>query len=252
MNTSKLGRLAGKVAIVTGGASGIGEATCRLFAQEGASVMVADLAADGAARLAAEINAAGGTADSQMLDVSKEAAVIALMRHVEERFGRLDVVVNSAGIALRKTDVDTTEEEWDKVMNVNVKGTFLMTKHAVPEMNKVGGGAIVNIASIAANVGWAGWAAYCASKGAVRALTKASATAHAGAGIRVNSINPGTVRTPINAEALREGAARFANGTPLGRFGEPIDIANCCLFLACDESAFIVGEEIRADGGLFA
>ncbi|MGB3501632.1 MAG: SDR family oxidoreductase [Mesorhizobium sp.] len=252
MSTVRTGRLAGKVAIVTGGASGIGEATCKRFAEEGAAIMVADLAADAAAKLAAEIAASGGQADSHQLDVSSEAAVIELMKHVNERFGRLDVVVNSAGIAHRKPEVETTEEEWDRVMNVNVKGTFLMTKHAVPEMKKAGGGAIVNIASIAANVGWAGWAAYCASKGAVRSLTMASATAHAGEGIRVNSINPGTVHTPINAEAFREGAERFKRTTPLGRFGQPIDIANCCLFLACDESAFIVGEEIRADGGLFS
>jgi NAD(P)-dependent dehydrogenase (short-subunit alcohol dehydrogenase family) len=248
----RVGRLVGKVAIVTGGASGIGEATARLFASHGARVVIADISAERSLAVATAIKNVGGRALARQTDITDESSVVALMDQTEATFGRLDVLVNSAGISLSKLDVDTSVEEWDHVMAINVKGTFLTTKHAVPLMKKVRGGSIINIASIAANVGWAGFAAYCASKGAVRALTKASAIAHGRDGVRVNSVHPGVTRTPMTEASLNQKVGRYGDGPPLGRFGEAIDIANCCLFLASDESAFVHGAELIADGGTIA
>lgn len=245
-NATSARRLEGKVAIITGGASGIGEATVQLFRMHGAHVVAADIAPN---EVAAEQD---GLLYAMKVDVTDESSVKSLMERTEATFGRIDILVNCAGIALGKTDVDTTVEEWNRVMSINVTGTFLTTKHAVPVMKRNGGGSIVNIASVASHVGWAGYAAYCASKGAVRALTKASAIAHGREGVRVNSVHPGVTRTPMTEESLRNKAERYGDGPPLGRFGEAIDIANCCLFLASDEAGFVHGAELIADGGTIA
>lgn len=246
------GRLNGKVAIVTGGASGIGEATSRLFVEHGAMVMIADLSRDRLDLIASDFAPDLGTVQTFATDVTNEASVASMVEETVRQFGRIDILVNSAGVVIKKSEVDTTLEEWNHVMAVNVTGTFLTTKHAVPKMKLTGGGSIVNIASVAANIGWSGFAAYCASKGAVRSLTKASAIAHGKDGIRVNSVHPGVTRTPMTEAALSENVERYGSGTPLGRFGEAIDIANCCLFLASEESRYVHGSELIADGGTIA
>ena len=251
-HTLQVQRLLGKVAIVTGGASGIGEATCILFARHGAKVVLADLSEERAGQVAKRIRQEGGTALAFKTDVTQEGDIRELVDRVCSEFGRIDVLVNSAGIALSKPEVDTSLLEWNTVMAINATGTFLMCRHVIPHMSKGGGGSIVNIASVAANVGWAGFGAYCASKGAVRAFTKATAVAHGRAGIRANSVHPGVTETPMTAESIAASASRYEGTTQIGRFGQPIDIANCCLFLASDESAYVTGSELIVDGGTLA
>ncbi|MGB3501621.1 MAG: glucose 1-dehydrogenase [Mesorhizobium sp.] len=246
------GRVTGKVAIITGGASGIGEATCQLFAREGAKVVVADLSVERAEAVAQGIVKAGGDALAWQTNVAEESSVKALVEAAHSRFGRIDVLVNSAGVALPKIDLETSVEEWDRVMSINVRGTFLTTKYVVPIMRDAGGGAIVNLASVAGNVGWAGLGCYSASKGAVRAFTRASAVAHAADRIRINCVNPGITRTAINEELFQQDLQRFRTPPPVGRFGKPMDIAHCCLFLASDEAGFVHGTELIADGGAIA
>ena len=245
-------RLLGKVAIVTGGASGIGEATALLFARHGAKVVIADVSEDRANDVARRVREEAGTALAFKTDVTHEGNVIDLVDCARRAFGRIDVLVNSAGIALSKLEVDTSQEEWNTVMAINATGTFLVSKHAIPHMKEGGGGSIVNIASVAANVGWAGFGAYCASKGAVRAFTKATAVAHGRDGIRANSVHPGVTETPMTAAAIAASAGRYENTAQIGRFGQPIDIANCCLFLASDESSYVTGSELIVDGGTLA
>lgn len=174
------------------------------------------------------------------------------------RFGRLDILINNAAVESAKAEVDTTEEEWDHIMNVNVKGVFLATKYALPQMKKNGGGSIVNISSAYAMIGTKGFAAYHASKGAVRTFTKATAVAHAAEGIRANSIHPGAVDTPLLREAIngtpdpKATEAAFTLGQPIGRLGRPEEIAYGCLYLASDESKFCIGAELSIDGGMVA
>lgn len=251
-NTIQAQRLLGKVAIITGGASGIGEATAMLFAQHGAKVVVADLSEARAEDVVKRIGQQSGTAIAFKTDVTNEASIAGLVARACAEFGRIDVLVNSAGVAMSKLEVETSLEEWNTVMAINSTGTFLVSKHVIPHMKQSGGGSIVNIASIAANVGWAGFGAYCASKGAVRAFTKATAVGHGREGIRANSVHPGVTETPMTAEALAASAGRYEGTTQIGRFGQPIDIANCCLFLASDESAYVTGSELIVDGGTLA
>lgn len=246
------GRLQGKVAVVTGAGSGIGRATALLFAREGADLVAVDLDGDSAERVAAEIRAAGGAARAVAADVAEEAAVRALIAGVAAREGRLDVLVNHAGIGFPGTVVETTEADWDRLMAVNVKGVFLGCKHAIPLMERQGGGAIVNTASAVARVGIRNRAAYGASKGAVAALTQAMALDHVAAGIRINCVCPGTIQTPYiegimarSAEARAELEARQA----MGRLGTAEEIAQAILFLASEESSFCTGSLLLADGG---
>jgi cyclopentanol dehydrogenase len=245
MSGKAAGRVADKVAIVTGGASGIGAAICRLFAREGAHVMVADLQSDNGVSLAEEIRKSGGSAEFVRADVSRGGDVDAMVAATVSRFGRLDILVANAGIENTKREVDTSEEEWDQIMDVNAKGVFLCSKYAIPEMKKNGGGS-------------AGYAAYHATKGAVRTFTKGTAIAHAREGIRANSIHPGAIDTPLlqsvfasmpDPEAAR---ARYVKMEPVGRLGRPEDIAFGALYLASDESAFVTGIELVIDGGLIA
>lgn len=252
------GRLSGKVSIVTGGASGIGEATCLLFAREGATVIVVDIQSDKGQALAARIHEGGGKAEFLHCDMAVHAQVKAMIEYAGNTYGRLDVLVNNAAVESPLAEVDTTEEEYDRIMDVNVKGVFLATKYAVPLMKRNGGGSIVNISSAYGMIGSPGFAAYHASKGAVRLLTKSTAVTHARDGVRANSIHPGAVDTPLLREAINTNPdpQRFettvANMQPIGRLGRPEEIAYGCLYLASDESKFCVGSELSIDGGMVA
>lgn len=256
--TESSGRLKNKVAIVTGGASGIGEATCKLFAQEGAQVIVADIQPEKGEAVAAQIVKDGGSAEFLRCDMGVMTDIKAMFDHVAARYGRLDTLVNNAAVESPLPEVDTSEEVYDRIMNINVKGVFFATKHAVPLMKKNGGGSIINISSAYGIIGSPGFGAYHASKGAVRTLTKGTAIAHARDGIRANSIHPGAIKTPLILEAIKhhadpEGFEKAVVGsTPIGRWGQPIEIAYGCLFLASDESKFCIGAEFCIDGGLVA
>lgn len=249
------GRLQGKVALITGGSSGIGEATARLFAREGAKVVIADTQVEKGQQVASAIRAEGGEAAFVQADVSLDADAKQMVGFTVARHGRLDVLFNNAGIESPKPEVETSESEWDRVMAVNAKGVFLGTKHAIEAMRRSGGGSIINTSSIFGLVGSPGFAAYHASKGAVRLFTKSTALAHAKDNIRANSIHPGVIETPMLAEVIASEpdaeAARteWMKGEPLGRFGRPEDIAFGALYLASDESSFVTGTELVIDGG---
>ena len=247
-------RLEGKVALVTGGASGIGAETSRLFAREGAKVAITDLNDDGGRAVAAEI---GDAAFYARLDTRNEAEWQTVVEQSDDTYGRLDILVNAAGVPGRRTDGGSTRideqelEDWNRVMDVNSTGIFLGMKTVIPEMRKAGGGSIVNISSIYGLVGSPNSAAYHASKGAVRLATKSAALQYAAENIRVNSVHPGIVTTGMNREINEDpvlSVPRLA-ATPMGRFGQPIDIANGCLFLASDESGWMTGAELVIDGG---
>ena len=251
-------RLKGKVCIVTGGGSGIGRATCLLFAKEGASVVVADKRQEAAEAVAAEGAAAGATMLPTMMDVSRDDDAQRVVHQTVDAFGRLDVLVNNAGYGFAGTVVDTDEEAWDDLMAVNVRGVYLCSKHAIPAMAKNGGGAIVNTASVVAAVGIRNRAAYCASKGAVAALTRAIAIDHVAEGIRCNAVAPGTIDTPYFDEILRKSPVAADSRKALearqllGRLGTPEEIAAGILFLASDESRFATGTILTIDGGMTA
>ncbi len=245
-------RLEGKVALISGGARGMGAAEARLFAREGASVVIGDLLEEEGRRVEAQIGEAGGQALFLRLDVTSESGWINAVAAAVSRFGKLDVLVNNAGVGGDGGIVEeTTVEGWDRVMDINAKGVFLGTKAAIPEMRRAGGGSFINISSIYGLVGSGGASAYHASKGAVRLLTKSTAIQYAGEGIRVNSVHPGIIDTPMTAASLAdpESNRRWLAGTPLGRRGEPDDVAYGVLFLASDESSFMTGSELVIDGG---
>ena len=248
-------RLQGKVAIITGGARGQGEAEARMFAREGAKVVFGDVLDDAGRRVEAEIAAAGGEAVYVRLDVTDEDAWREAVGTAVSRFGKVDILVNNAGIASWNAGDDASVAEWDRIMEVNAKGVFLGTRAVIPAMRAAGGGSIVNISSISGMVGQTNiHPGYNASKGAVRILTKSTAVQHAAEGIRCNSIHPGPVKTPMterswsNPEWLKATERR----TPLGRYAEPDEIAYGVLFLASDESSFMTGSEMVIDGGMTA
>jgi len=248
-------RLAGKTAIVTGGAGGIGRATSLAFAAEGARVAVVDVAPGAAEAVADEIRAAGGSALALTADGSNEADIERVVADTVAEFGSLDVVFNNAGIIRRTTAVETTAEEWDRVFGVNVKGIFLMCKHAVPVMAANGGGSIINTGSGWGLKGGAQAISYCASKGAVVNMTRALAIDHGPQGIRVNSVNPGDVNTGMlrdEARQLGQETGSFlaeAADRPLQRMGEPAEIASAVVWLASDESSYVTGSALVVDGG---
>ncbi len=251
-----MNRLKDKVAVVTGGAKGIGHSACRLMAEEGAKVAVCDLDDAAGEAAAAQIRRDGGQAQFWHLDVSSEAQVRSVFTAVMERFGPIEVLVNNAGISgANKPTHEITEEEWDRVQAVNVKGVFLCTKHALPQMKRAGRGSIVNLSSIYGLVGAPDVPPYHASKGAVRLMSKTDALLYAPDGIRVNSIHPGFIWTPMVEQHLQTTpdpvAARQATAEmhPLGHMGEPDDIGWACVYLASDESKFITGTELVVDGG---
>lgn len=248
-------KLAGKSAIVTGGAGGIGSATAKRFAEEGAQVAILDLDKAKAESLAAEITNGGGKAIAIGLDVSDEAQVIAAVQQVVDTFGKIDILFNNAGIARRTTAVETKVEDWDLSFAVNVKSIFLMSKHTIPHMEAQGGGSIVNTGSGWGLKGGAKALPYCATKGAVVNMTRAMAIDHGAANIRVNSVNPGDTDTGM----LREEAKQIgwtenafledAKDRPLKRMGQPSEIAAAVLFLASDEASFVTGAALVVDGG---
>ena len=251
-------RLENKVCIVTGGGSGIGRASCLLFAREGARLVVADKRKAAADAVATECVATGAEAIAVEVDVSQAADAERMISRTLEAFGRLDVLVNNAGYGIAGTVLETDEKAWDDLMAVNVRGVFLCTKFAIPAMKANGGGTIVNTASVVAAVGIRNRAAYCASKGAVAALTRAIAIDHVADGIRCNAVAPGTIDTPYFDEILRKSPDPQAvrKGLEarqlLGRLGTPEEIAAGILFLASDESRFATGTILTIDGGMTA
>ena len=247
-------RVAGKVALVSGAARGIGAATAKLLAQEGAAVVLGDVLETEGRQTAAGIVAAGGQATFMPLDVTSAANWQQVIAAAVAAYGKLDVLVNNAGISGRAAVGETDVETWERVMEINGKGVFLGTKLAIPELRKAGGGSIINISSIYGIVGSETSAAYHASKGAVRIFTKAAAIQYAAEGIRVNSVHPGFVDSPMTAanHALPEVHNLRIRRTPLGRMGTPEDIAAGILYLASDESSFVTGSELVIDGGMTA
>jgi 3(or 17)beta-hydroxysteroid dehydrogenase len=249
-------RVKGKVAIVTGAASGLGKGAASLLAREGARVILTDINTDNGKEAAEEIRRDGGEAVFMKLDVSNENDWCSVIENTLAEFGRLDVLVNNAGVELVKEIADTSLEEWRWLMSINLDGVFLGTKHGIRAMREGGGGSIINISSVAGIVGtFDDTAAYCASKGGVRLLTKAAALECSKAGhdynIRVNSIHPGVIQTPL-VEALLKDAdirERLKDIHPIGFLGEPIDIAYVVLYLASDESRLVTGAEMVIDGG---
>ncbi|MDG0866235.1 SDR family NAD(P)-dependent oxidoreductase [Candidatus Lucifugimonas marina] len=250
-------RLEGKTAIVTGGASGIGEATSRLFVQEGAKVVIADIDYDKGNALEAELNASGEVAVYRKFDVTQESRWIEVVDEMMSKWGRLDIVVNNAGMSGAKgraTVEDTIVENWDTVFAVNSTAIMLGTKTAIPAMRKNGGGSVVNVSSIFGIVGSPAGAAYHASKGAARTFSKAAAVQYAPDNIRVNSVHPGFTDTPMTLDIHSQQEIRDARlaMTPMGRLGLPIDIAFGILYLASDEAGWVTGTELVIDGGEIA
>jgi cyclopentanol dehydrogenase len=244
-------RLRGKVALITGAARGQGAAEARLFAQEGAKVVLADVLDQEGSVVAAEIAEAGGDAVYVHLDVTNEEEWAAAIQSAVSSFGKIDILINNAGIWRRGQVLETSTEQWDSLLGVNAKGVFLGTKAAIPEMRKAGGGSIINISSTAGLVGSRNSAAYSASKGAVRIFTKSTAIQYAAEGIRANSIHPGPIDTDMGDQVWPDSDSREAAvaRTALARIGTAQDIAYGTLYLASDESAFVTGSELVIDGG---
>ena len=252
------GKLNDQVAVVTGAGSGIGRATAALFAREGATVAVVDLVADAAMETAELIAEAGGRALAVKADVSDMTQVGAAFQKVADEYGRVDVLYNNAGVNSSGSVIDASEDDWDRCFAVNAKGTFACSQAAARLMVAAGRGSIINQGSVAAVVGIANFASYCASKGAVVALTRSMSVDLAPRGVRVNAICPGTVYTPLMEPMLTaRGGGDMAAGLaltvakyPIGRLGTPEEIAAVALFLACDDSSFLTGSVITADGGM--
>ena len=254
-----MGRVEGKVAIVTGGALGIGKASSLLLAKEGAQVAITDILDKEGQEVVKEIKKSGGVALFWHLDVSNEKEVQKVFADIHNKFGKIDVLVNNAGIAgVSKPTHEITEEEWDKVMAVNVKGVFFCTKHVIPFMKKTRNGSIINLSSIYGIVSSPDVPPYHASKGAVRIMTKTDAFLYAKDKIRVNSVHPGFIWTPMvetyaksqgNVEEVRK---LLDSLHPIGHVGDPDDIAYGILYLASDESKFVTGSELVIDGGYTA
>jgi cyclopentanol dehydrogenase len=247
-------RVENKVILVTGGAMGMGRSPSELLAAQGAWVFVADMNATEGQNTVDSIRKNGGKADFLQLDVTQEAQWNAALAQITERAGRLDVLVNNAGILILKPIQDTTNEEWDRIFNVNVRGLFIGTRAAVPLMQKAGGGNIINVSSIYGLVGAPGASAYEASKGAVRLFTKSCAVDLAPFNIRVNSVHPGVIETPMTKAVLADPVTRPAmlGPTLLKRPAQPIEVSQAVLFLASDESSFVHGAELVVDGGYTA
>lgn len=243
--------LQGKVALVTGGASGIGRATALRMAEEGARVLVADRDGVGAARVAETIRQAGGEARAQPCDVTEEAEVAAMVRAACDAWGRLDCAFNNAGVAPAEALplADIPPEEWSRVLGVNLTGVFLCLRHQIPAMAAGGGGAIVNTASIAGRIALPKAGAYVAAKHAVIGLTRSAALDHAGQGVRVNAICPGYVETPLASRGIERRREAILARVPLRRIGTVEEIADAVVWLLSDRAGFVTGEALAADGG---
>ncbi len=247
-------RLENKVALISGGARGMGGVEARLFAKEGAKVVIGDIREEEGRQIEAQIAEAGGECLFIFLDVTKEANWVEAVASTVARFGKLDILINNAGIFPMEKVEDTTPESWDQVMDINAKGVFLGTKAAIPAMRQSGGGSIINLSSIAGLVGSSYSSSYNASKGAVRLLTKSTAIQYAKEGIRANSIHPGLIDTLMAADLLADEELRQRRiaSTPLGRIGTAQEVAQGALYLASDESSFVTGSELIIDGGFTA
>ena len=249
-----MGKLDGKVALITGAGSGIGRATALLFAKEGAKVVVADYVPVGGQETVRMIKEAGGEAIFVEADVSKASDVERMVKTAVDAYGRIDILYNNAGITRAAPTAETTEEEWDLVLDINLKGVFLGSKYAIPVMLNQGGGVIINTASIAGISGFRGMSAYCASKAAVILLTKTMALEYGRQNIRVNCICPGVIQTAMTKawnpdETVQQVPPR---GQPVKRGGQPEEIARAALYLASDDSSFVTGAALVVDGGLTA
>jgi cyclopentanol dehydrogenase len=250
-----MGRLDGKVALISGGARGQGAVEGRMFVREGASVVLGDVLDDQGKKVEAEIRANGGKATYVHLDVTREHDWRVAVATAVQAYGKLNVLVNNAGILFRSKIEETAVEDWDRIMAVNVKGVFLGTKYAIPAMRRAGGGSIINISSTAGLVGAPGFtAAYTATKGAVRLFTKATAIQHAKDKIRCNSVHPGPIATDMIKEMLENKAAweQRLRRLPMGRVGTPQEVAYGVLYLASDEASYVTGSELVIDGGTTA
>ena len=242
----------GKVAIITGGASGMGAAAIKLFSAAGGQAVLVDMNRDLAQKIASETGAV-----PMIGDVSDSGFCNQAVSDTINRFGRLDILINAAGIIVRSNGVGTTDEQWHRIMNVNVGGTFFMCRAAIQQMLKQGHGSIVNFGSIWGDLGAAGVAAYCASKGAVHNLTRALALDHAQDGIRINAVCPGEVNTPMiqserDEPVTPELMARLAATVPMGRLADPAEIARVALFIASDEASYMTGSLVNVDAGFTA
>jgi NAD(P)-dependent dehydrogenase (short-subunit alcohol dehydrogenase family) len=242
-------RLKDKVAVVTGGGSGMGRAVAIEFARQGATVVVADIQQEAADMAAAEIERSGGRALAVRMDVTKRADTLAMRDRAIEAFGRIDVLVNNAGRRLLKGFLEHTEEDWHQMLDINLTGHFLCAQAVLPSMLRTGKGKIINVASIAAHTGRPDRVAYCAAKAGVMGLTRALAMDMRGKNICVTAISPGSIATPLNQEAASSNTVDWAGETIVGRWGQPIDIAHAAVFLASDESDYITGTEIAVEGG---
>ncbi|MGQ4809937.1 Cyclopentanol dehydrogenase [Candidatus Entotheonellaceae bacterium PAL068K] len=250
-----MGRLDGKVALISGGARGQGATEARMMAHEGAKVVFGDILDEPGRQVEADIRAAGGDATYVHLNVTREADWQAAVAVAETTHGRLHVLVNNAGILMRAGIEEMTEDDFDRIMAVNVKGVFLGTKHAIPAMRRAGSGSIINISSTAGLVGSPGeTAAYSATKGSVRLFTKSTAVQHAKDNIRCNSVHPGPIATDMIKDMLEtpELWEQRLQRLPMGRAGKPEDIAYGVIYLASDESSFVTGAELVIDGGTTA
>jgi NAD(P)-dependent dehydrogenase (short-subunit alcohol dehydrogenase family) len=250
-------RLEGRVAVITGTAGGIGRATAIRFAEEGATVVGADVSATANAETARLVQDAGGKMIDRVVDVTEAASVAELFDLAESEFGRVDILFNNAGVMLPGDDdaISTADDVIDATLAINVKGVIHGCRHGIPALRRAGGGSIVNTASFVASVGAATpQIAYTASKGAVLSLTRELAVVHAREGIRVNSLSPGPLRTELLMSVLDTDAKRQRRlvHVPMGRFGEATEMANAALFLASDESSFMTGANLQVDGGLTA
>ena len=250
-----MARLEGKVALISGGAQGQGAVEARMFAEEGASVVIGDILDDQGRQTEAELQELGYNVTYVHLDVTSESDWESAVQTAVSTYGKLDVLLNNAGILIRKNIEETTEADWDRIFSVNAKGVFLGTKAAIPAMRENGAGSIINISSTAGLVGSPnGSASYTATKGAVRLFTKSTAIQHAREGIRCNSIHPGPIETDMIADTLNDPAnmALRMQRLPLGRVGKPSEIAYGAIYLASDESSFVTGSELVIDGGTTA
>jgi cyclopentanol dehydrogenase len=244
-------RLQNKVALISGGAKGMGAVEAKLFAKEGAKVVIGDVLEAEGKQIEAAINETGGECLFVPLDVSDENQWNEAVAATVGRFGKLDILINNAGIFRTNAVEETSSAEWDQVMDINAKGVFLGAKAAIPAMREAGGGSIINLSSVAGLVGAAYSSAYSASKGAVRLFTKSTAIQYATDGVRCNSIHPGVIQTDMTKEAIADSQfkAQRLDPTPLARLGQPEDVAYGALYLASDESSFVTGAELVIDGG---
>ncbi|MCU6707476.1 glucose 1-dehydrogenase [Paenibacillus sp. J5C_2022] len=249
-----MNRLNEKVAIVTGAGSGMGLEEAKLLAQEGAKVVLTDINESNVMKAAADIRAGGGTAVAYKQDVASEEQWSTIVSEVIGKFGKIDILVNNAGISLATSMLETTLEQWDKVIAINMTSVFLGMKHVIPHMMTSKQGSIINISSIAGLTGGSGAGAYTASKGGVRLLSKAAAVDYGKFNIRVNSVHPGFITTPMSEHLIQNEQMNqwFLSQTALPRVGEASEVAQAVLFLASDESSYITGAELAVDGGVTA